>query len=177
MLMNAVKTNYVFKRVEKKYLLTANVYEDLILRLAPFIERDSYGLHTICNIYYDTERYDLIRNSIEKPKYKEKLRLRSYGIPTADSRVFLEIKKKYKGTVFKRREEMTLFETQELLENGSFPEKKSQILNEIEYFLKFYHPEPKLFLAYDREAYSGKEDSSLRITFDRNIRSRTTELT
>ena len=91
--------NFTFKRVEKKYLLSEDKYNRLLERLEPYIQLDEYGLHTICNIYYDTPDYDLIRTSIDKPVYKEKLRLRSYGIPDLDSKVFLEIKKKYDGII------------------------------------------------------------------------------
>ena len=87
----------VFTRVEKKYLLPEPLYLESMELLKPYMEIDSYGLHTICNIYYDTPDHLLIRRSIEKPKYKEKLRLRSYGIPTEDSKVFLEIKKNRKA--------------------------------------------------------------------------------
>lgn len=83
----------VFNRYEKKYLMTELIYMELRRHLRPYMQEDAYGLHTICNIYYDTPDSDLIRRSIEHPVYKEKLRLRSYGIPSLDSRVFLEIKK------------------------------------------------------------------------------------
>ena len=75
------------RRVEKKYLLSEDKYNRLLERLEPYMQLDEYGLHTICNIYYDTPDYDLIRTSIDKPVYKEKLRLRSYGIPDLDCKV------------------------------------------------------------------------------------------
>lgn len=93
----------VFNRIEKKYLLPETLYLELMDQLKHYMTIDCYGLHTICNIYYDTPDHLLIRRSIEKPKYKEKLRLRSYGVPSLDSKVFLEIKKKYKKVVNKRR--------------------------------------------------------------------------
>ena len=87
----------VFNRYEKKYILSQPIYTALRKRLSKYMTEDEYGKHTICNIYYDTPDNLLIRRSIEKPVYKEKLRLRSYGIPTLDTKVFLEMKKKYKG--------------------------------------------------------------------------------
>lgn len=168
----AGKTNYVFERVEKKYMLTREKYNLLLEAIEPYMCADSYGKHTIGNIYYDTDTYELIRHSIEKPKYKEKLRLRSYGIPMEDSKVYLEIKKKYDGIVYKRRISLTLAEAEAYLNEGMRPEKDSQILREIDYFVSFYKPKPKLYLAYDRIAYFGKEDKEVRITFDHNIRSR-----
>lgn len=165
-----------FERVEKKYLMTKEQFEEFANRTKNLITLDQYGLHTICNLYYDTEQYDLIRYSIEKPKYKEKLRLRSYGIPTKDATVFVELKKKWNGIVYKRRTSMTLDEADRYLNNGVRPSKNSQIVKEIDYFLEYYNPSPKLFLAYDRLAFFGNEDSEVRITVDQNIRSRTTEL-
>lgn len=171
-----VKNNNVFERIEKKYLLTEEKFNLLFQKIEPYMSIDNFGLHTICNIYYDTETFDLIRNSIEKPSYKEKLRLRSYGIPGEDSRVFLEIKKKYERTVFKRRISLSLKEAEDYLERGIKPKTDSQILREIDYFIKLYNPKKKVFIAYDRVALFGKEDESLRITFDIDIRSRTHDL-
>lgn len=165
-----------FERVEKKYLMTKEQFEQFFKHTQNQITLDEYGLHTICNVYYDTEQFDLIRYSISKPKYKEKLRLRSYGVPTKDSTVFVELKKKWNGVVYKRRTSMTLEEAQGYLDHGVRLSKTDQIVKEIDYFLEYYNPTPKLFLAYDRMAYFGNEDSKLRITVDQNIRSRTTEL-
>ncbi len=163
--------NNTFKRIEKKYLLDKDKYIQLIDRLNPYIQLDEYGLHTICNVYFDTENFDLIRRSIDKPVYKEKLRLRSYGVPKKDSQVFLEIKKKYRGVVYKRRVSLTLEEAESYLSNKC-ELSEGQIEKEIDYFVKFYKPIPKIYIAYDRMAYFGKKESNLRITFDENIRSR-----
>lgn len=168
--------NYTFQRIEKKYKLTRGQYDEFVERISPYMQLDKYGLHTICNIYYDTETDELVRRSIEKPKYKEKLRLRSYGVPTDDSIVFLEIKKKFKGIVFKRRVSMKHSEAVNYTQNGFKPEFENQILDEIDYFMKHYKPVPKLFLGYDRTAWFGKEDSQIRMTFDANIRSRSYDL-
>lgn len=169
-------TNYIFERIEKKYLLVDDNFKTLFKRIEPYTFIDKYGVHTICNIYYDTDNFELIRNSIEKQNYKEKLRIRSYGIPNQNDQVFLELKKKYDSTVFKRRISLTLQEAENYLDNGIKPHMKSQILNEIEYFLNFYEPGKKVFIAYDRIALYGKEDRDLRITFDQNIRSRLYDL-
>lgn len=162
----------VFQRVEKKYQMNQSQYEAFLEEAAGFIHEDCFGLHTIHNIYYDTPDFELIRTSIEKPKYKEKFRIRGYGDIGPDSQIFLEIKKKYKGVVYKRRTSMSLSEAEEYLKFGTAPQEDSQIMREIDYFLKFHHPVPQVYLAYDRTAYVGNEDSDLRITIDRNIRSR-----
>lgn len=170
------KTNYVFQRVEKKFLLSKEKYNLLLERLEPHMSMDEYGQHTIGNIYYDTDTYELISHSIEKPAYKEKFRIRSYGVPNEDSKVFLEIKKKYDGIVYKRRISLSLAEAKAYLNFGKRPRKETQILKEIDYFIAYYHPSPKVYIAYDRVAYFGKEDPEVRITFDHNIRSRQYDL-
>ena len=93
----------IFRRVEQKYLLSKEQYIKLMDRISSHVEKDKYYKSTICNVYFDTTNSDLIVTSLEKPLYKEKVRLRSYGVPTIDSTVFLEIKSKYKGIVGKRR--------------------------------------------------------------------------
>ena len=162
----------VFNRYEKKYLMPESIYLELRNRLKPYMQTDEYGLHTICNIYYDTPDFELIRRSIEKPVYKEKLRLRSYGIPKMDSTVFLEVKKKYQKVVNKRRIPLTLQEAYDYVEKGIRPQKESQILNEIDFFLKRYPLQRGVYLAYDRIALFQKDDHDFRVTFDHNIRSR-----
>lgn len=137
---------------------------------------DEFGKHTISNIYYDTPDDLLIRRSIEKPAYKEKLRLRSYGNPTLDDMVFLEIKKKYDGIVNKRRIQLPLHAAYNYLNLRIKPFPQTQILSELDYFLSLYDLSPKLFLAYERIALFGKEDPEFRVTFDLNIRSRTNDL-
>lgn len=162
----------VFKRIEKKYQLSLEQCESFLKKAGNRICMDEYGLHTIHNIYYDTDNYRLIRNSLEKPKYKEKFRIRSYGEVNEDSRIFLEIKKKYKGIVYKRRLALPADQAKAYLEEGRKPEEQNQIFREIDYFIKFYHPVPRVYLAYDRRAYYGITDPGLRLTIDQNIRSR-----
>lgn len=163
----------IFKRVEKKYLLTGRQAEGLFSALGERAVLDEYGLHTVCNIYFDTKQNELVRRSIEKPVYKEKLRLRSYGIPTEESIVFLELKKKWAGTVYKRRIEMPLKTARAYLEQGRYPlEYDCQILREIDYVIHFYALLPRIFLAYDRQAYYLADQNTVRFTVDQRIRSR-----
>jgi len=160
----------IFERVEVKYILSEDQFLKMRERLLPFMCVDEYGLSTIQSIYYDTDNYELIRNSLEKPVYKEKLRLRLYGNKVSDNEtVFLELKKKYDGIVYKRRISLTYREAIDYLEKGVYPQKDSQILREIDYFLKLYNPTKRTYIAYDRVALYGKENPDLRITFDQNI--------
>ena len=167
---------YVFKRYEKKYILNEEQYKAFMECTRDYIIPDKYGLHTICNIYYDTEDFLLIRRSIEKPVYKEKFRIRSYGIPDKDHTVFLELKKKYKDVVYKRRLAMPLWQAEDFLERNVRPEHEGQVMKEIDYFLDFYKPVKKMYIAYDRRAYYVEGEEGLRITIDRNIRSREDDL-
>lgn len=161
-----------FERVEKKFFLSPAQYAAFLQDLAPYVRADAYGEYTICNLYYDTDDYRLIRASLEKPVYKEKLRVRSYGVQKDDGTVFVELKKKYDGVVYKRRITSTPLAAQRLLCGIRPASPQSQIRREIEYFQFMYQTKPKVFIAYDRQAFQGIENSELRITFDRNLRYR-----
>ncbi len=167
----------VFKRVEKKYMVSEAQYHQLMERFEGRMQVDKYGKTTICNIYYDTPSHQLIRNSLEKPVYKEKLRVRSYGTPDDGSKVFVELKKKYKGVVYKRRVDMTLSQSKYFISGLQSPGINPQIENEISYFLDFYKGiAPAMFLSYERIALCGITNSELRVTFDSRITYREEEL-
>ena len=169
---------YVFERVERKFLLTPAQYAGLMRVLPEYMQADQYGESTILSLYLDTEDSLLIRRSLEKPVYKEKLRLRSYGVPREMDNVFLEVKKKVRGVVYKRRICLPLAQAMECLAQGSVPAAGGQIGREIAYMLRRYRLRPAVLLAYDRTAYAELEPSPnrLRITIDRDIRSRQTDL-
>ena len=161
----------VFQRIETKYLMDEDQYQALRKRLEGMAEVDRYGETPILNIYFDTPDYRLIRTSLEKPAYKEKLRLRSYGVPQDDTQAFIEIKKKFKGVVYKRRIGMSYEDSLAYLCEGRPVKEPSQISGEIDYFMHYYKGiRPAMAVAYDRIAMSGTTDSILRISFDRNIR-------
>ncbi len=170
----------IFKRYELKYMITQEQKEKVLSAIEPYMTIDEYGRTTIRNIYFDTDNYRLIRASIEKPMYKEKLRIRSYELATHQSKVFVELKKKYDHVVYKRRISMTEGEAMAWLCQGSFPdikENKRQIADEINYFMSFYEGlKPAAFLSYEREAFCTKEKSDFRVTFDDNILYRGTKL-
>ncbi|MCL1789027.1 MAG: polyphosphate polymerase domain-containing protein [Oscillospiraceae bacterium] len=180
----------VFARKEMKYIMDAERYKhitEFMLNYMNYDEHNHGGQHyTIANIYYDTYDHNIIRQSVAKPKYKEKLRLRAYGVPEMDSKVYLEIKKKYLGVVYKRRVTLKLdqayefVETREILpETSKRPQYvKTQVMKELQQSLLFYKPVPMIYLAYDRIAFFGKDPSEggpgrdLRISFDFNTRTR-----
>lgn len=175
----------VFNRYEKKYMIDEEKYHQLLLRLTDYMILDSHNydneFYSISNIYYDTVDDALIRNSIEKPVYKEKLRVRSYGIPSIENNVFVEIKKKYKGIVNKRRTSLKLSEVYDYFDLDKNPDLNhekinKQVFREIDYFKNFYHVVPKVHISYDRKAYFEKNDGDFRLTFDTNIRARRNEL-
>ena len=170
-------TQMVFKRYEIKYRMTCRQQAAILRAMEPYMQADEYGLSSIRNIYYDTPDFRLIRTSMEKPVYKEKLRLRGYGARSGEDEVFLELKKKYRDVVYKRRIAMPYREAYEALA-GVRPLPDSQIGREIGYAMEYYRTlRPAVFLAYDRIAYFEHGGGEFRVTFDRNIRFRRDELT
>ena len=160
----------VFQRYELKYLLTPEQKEKVLAAMQPYMKLDQYGRTTIRNLYYDTDTYLLIRRSIEKLAYKEKLRIRSYSRVDGDSTAFVELKKKYKHVVYKRRISLPYAEATAWLSGESHAEKHTQIANEIDYFLELYGTlHPTVFLSYEREAHYCNNGSDFRVTFDDTI--------
>lgn len=159
----------IFKRYELKYLLTLEQKQVILAAMQPHMALDKYGRTTIRNIYYDTPDYRLIRRSIEKPAYKEKLRIRAYRRSGRQDKVFVELKKKYKGIVYKRRLSCPQQQAMDWLFGGD-PPQTGQIANEISYFRDFYSGlRPAVFLSYEREAFYSLDGSDFRVTFDDHI--------
>lgn len=168
-------SNKVFKRMEIKYIIDKEKLDIILPVIKTYLSPDPYGEKTIQSLYFDTNDNCLIRNSIEKPTYKEKLRLRSYGLIKKEDIAFLELKKKYNGVVFKRRILLSEEEAMNFI-NKKINLKKEQIAKEIEYFINYYKDlSPKFLILYDRIAFY-QLNSDLRITFDYNIRYRKTNL-
>lgn len=174
-----------FARKEIKFLLDMNQYKSLMEVIPLYMNPDEYCVggkeYGIYNIYYDTPDDYLIRESLSKPYYKEKIRLRSYYSPASpDDLVFLEIKKKIGGIVTKRRVSMTLAESDEYFLSRTKPKVKKyitgQVFSELDVFLDTYPISPKQYISYQREAFFGKEDSDFRLTFDRKITERRYDL-
>lgn len=160
----------VFMRSEIKYLLEKEQYEKIRKYLDSIARVDEYGLSRINNIYFDTPDYRLIRTSMEKPVYKEKLRLRTYGETGDDTNSFIEIKKKYNGVVYKRRISGRYADNYGYLTGCGTQIEKSQIAGEIDQTLKLYQNlRPAMSVCYDRVAMVGIENPGLRITFDSHI--------
>ncbi|MCR4717302.1 MAG: polyphosphate polymerase domain-containing protein [Lachnospiraceae bacterium] len=165
-----------FKRYELKYIITKEQKLDIIKMMEEYMIPDAFGATTIRNIYYDTDSYQLIRTSIDKPAYKEKLRVRSYKQVNGDETVFVELKKKYDKVVYKRRLDIPENIATSWLNGGEAP-NDSQIAKEIDYFKDFYKGlKPAVFLSYDREAFFAKDDHDFRISFDTNILTRSSDM-
>jgi hypothetical protein len=183
----------VFKRREIKYIINEERYHHIRKFLEQYMNLDEFNeggkYYSIANIYYDTVDNNIIRQSVAKPKYKEKLRLRAYGVPTLDTKVYLEVKKKYKGVVYKRRVTMKLKDAYEFIRTKEIPEViggktpgkryvNNQVFKELKHSFEFYNPIAMIYLAYDRIAYFGKPveqggpGRGLRISFDFNVRTR-----
>lgn len=164
----------IFQRYELKYLLNPSQAETVQAVLAEHLAPDPYGQSTVQSLYLDTGNFQLARETNERPAFKEKIRLRCYGLNADDSKtVFLEMKRKVDGLVYKRRITCRETEVTSLL-SGELP--PTQIGQEIRYFLSFYGDlSPKILLLYERNAFFDPE-SDLRVTFDRRIRYRTDHL-
>lgn len=159
----------IFKRFEIKYMIDEAVFEKLMEVMDGYMIADEHGRSTVCSLYYDTPKHLLIRRSLEHPVYKEKLRLRSYGVAKPSDTVFVELKKKFCSVVYKRRIAMTYDKALSYLAgNGQIAD--SQIANEINYALKIYENlAPAVLLSYEREAFYARNNHEFRVTFDRNI--------
>lgn len=167
----------VFRRFEMKYLMTVAQKERILGAMEPYMTLDRYGRTTIRNIYYDTDQYLLARRSIEKPVYKEKLRIRSYGQAKPDSTVFVELKKKYESVVYKRRISLPEEEAMKWLAGVEDCPKHTQIAEEVDYLIGFYKSlRPAVFLSYEREAFFANDGSDFRVTFDDAILCRKEDL-
>ena len=165
--------DFVFRRKEQKYLMTAAQTEAVKEAMARNMVPDRYAFSSIRNVYYDSPDFRLIRRSLEKPEYKEKFRIRAYGETADDTTVFLELKKKYNGIVYKRRLAMKAADAVEYMADLDKSLGDTQIGREIDYFKRFYgNLQPAMFLSYDRQSWRSP-DGLLRITLDTNIRFRT----
>jgi hypothetical protein len=170
--------NLIFERFELKYLLSTEQYGTVLDALKPGLEDDVYPDYSIASVYYDTESFDLIRASIEKPVYREKLRVRYYGnsVSDGDSHVFLELKKKFKRRTYKRRirlpyrDAATFPSGSDWQKHGTVLEK--QVTGELNQFLNVYKVSPSAYIRYDRKAFVGKDDPGLRVSFDSDVRFR-----
>lgn len=165
-----------FKRIEKKYFISNSQKIHLLSLIDKHICSSDYSNYTINNIYFDTDNFALIRASLEKPIYKEKLRLRSYGTPRDDDPIYIELKKKFKGVVYKRRISTLAVNSNNLGFAIRNAHENPQIAKELAWFQKMNNTKPKVYIGYDREAYAGIFDPDLRITFDCNLRYRETNL-
>lgn len=169
-----------FQRKENKYLITPAQHEAFLKLAAEHLKADKYAKSTVCNIYLDTPTHYLIRESIdvteEDRPYKEKLRIRTYGSAGPDSTVFIELKKKFKGIVYKRRVETTLRKAEAYLKEGRLPEE-GQIMKEIDFAMRKYGwPEPSIMVFYERTSWFDRDEPCIRITFDSNTRYRTEDM-
>ena len=166
----------VMKRYERKYLLSGEQTDYLVKSLEGHMKLDQYGRTSIASLYYDTPNYQLIRASVEKPPFKEKIRLRSYGLATQESPVFLELKRKAYGIVYKRRVQTTIPLVEKFFAGSGDICAPGQINREITYFRNYYQTlVPACLIIYDRVAYY-EPGGDLRLTIDFNPRYRTEAL-
>lgn len=172
-----MKNQMIFQRYEFKYLMDFRQLQAVLAAMAPYMVPDEYSHSSIRNLYLDTPDYRLIRRSLERPVYKEKLRVRSYGQAGEHEPVFVELKKKYLSVVYKRRIPIPQDQALACID-GKQPWPDSQIGAELAYTMDFYKAlRPTVFLSYERDSFRGVEDEEFRVTFDSEIRYRQEELT
>jgi len=159
----------IFSRNEKKYIISQEQAEKLKLRLSEFMKPDKYSTYWVQNLFYDTENWDMIHTSMEKPYYKEKMRLRCYGSILETDRVFLELKKKYSGIVYKRRVPLNPTDVIAIPIGEILQQNNSQISKELEYHIQRTGVTEKFYLGYFRNAFVSLADDDLRLTIDSNI--------
>lgn len=160
----------IIDRMEQKYFISFEKFNKLMNLIKDKLVKDKYFDERIYNVYFDNDEYDLIIKSLDKPVYKEKIRLRSYSRANSNTNVFLEMKKKYDGHGNKRRVDINYLEAKNYIDNNVLPETNKQIMMELDYVFKKNDLKPKISLTYDRLSYAFKEDETYRITFDTNIR-------
>ena len=160
----------IIDRMEQKYFISFDKYKELMNKIEDKLVKDKYFDERIYNIYFDNDQYEFIIKSLDKPLYKEKVRLRSYTEAKEGTNVFLEIKKKYKGLGNKRRVVIDYKDAINYIDNNIIPDTNKQIMSELDYTFKKNNLKPKISLTYDRLSYAFKDDESYRVTFDTNIR-------
>ena len=161
-----------FKRYEKKYLITSKQAAILETALSDRMTPDLFGTYQVQNLYFDTDNWDVIYTSMQRPYYKEKMRLRYYGMSSAAGQIFLELKKKYAGVVYKRRVVLPSAALTRPLQDV-LAQETTQIARELNFYLQSTQVTEKMFISFHRKAFSGKqEETGLRITFDADIRYR-----
>lgn len=171
----------VFRRYEKKFLLTLEQWQSLLPTLESHMDIDPFCLnkqpYNVRTVYFDTDDYDVIRKSLDGPQFKEKLRMRKYGhYDVISDEVYFEIKRKFKGIGTKRRVKCTESEVDSLIKQGTMPVRTDyyavQILNEIGYYLSVNKVKPAVFISYRRLAYTDRENKQFRLTIDQDILTR-----
>lgn len=160
----------IIDRMEQKYFISSEKYNKLMSLINDKLVKDKYFDERIYNVYFDNDEYDLIIKSLDKPVYKEKIRLRSYSKANLNTSVFLEVKKKFDGHGNKRRVDINYLEAKNYIDKNIIPDTNKQIMMELDYIFKKNDLKPKISLTYDRLSYAFKEDETYRITFDTNIR-------
>ncbi|MBP3869709.1 MAG: polyphosphate polymerase domain-containing protein [Faecalicoccus sp.] len=161
-----------FERVEDKYELSESQYQLFLKAIQDHVHPDIYYKYTVHSIYFDNDHYQLAVNSLQKPEYKCKVRLRTYEQPNKDSKCFLELKKKYNDIVYKTRFYMDVNSAYRYLYENVIPEDSNNIMRELNYVFHYYDLHNFCYVQYDRECYAANEDADVRITFDTNIRYR-----
>lgn len=174
-------------RYEFKYFVRISEIDKLRENIIPFVDVDKFAAigdkhhYTVRSIYFDSPKFDFYYEKVEGIKNRKKLRLRGYEKDDGNNIVFFEIKRKYDIPILKYRapakfeDALEMFRTCNIngsvINNKFFPKGNE---NSQRFFYQMFSKNlrPVVLIAYEREAYHSKYDESVRITFDKNVRSK-----
>ncbi|QHF55620.1 MULTISPECIES: polyphosphate polymerase domain-containing protein [Streptococcus] len=161
-----------FKRVETKYLISNHQRRQLLSDLGKHMEADDFAQSTITSLYFDTEQFDMIQDSLAKKYGKEKVRLRTYEMESdLDMPAFLEIKQKIDGVGYKYRIKTTPRQAAILMASDADKVvEDKRLASQLEKLHQRYGViKPSMLIAYKRLSFRGKKDKSVRVTLDMNM--------
>lgn len=167
-----------FKRYERKYLIDKATAQSFLSLISSRLSYDAFCVggkkYRIYNIYFDTDDFAIIRESVSKPAFKEKARFRAYDNYAETGKGFLEIKRKINGVVVKRRIALSEPDAIDFVKSGILPhDAECQMSRELDRYFKCNDVSPKAYISYDRMAFFCADDNNIRVTFDDNILYRT----
>lgn len=167
-----------FKRYERKYLVSKSKAQDFLSLVSDRLSFDAFCVggrkYRIYNIYFDTDDFAVIRESVSKPAFKEKARFRAYDNYAETGMGFLEIKRKIRGVVVKRRIALSEPDALRFVSTGVLPpDLDGQMARELKWYFDCNDVGPRAYISYDRMAFFCTDDKNIRVTFDDNILYRT----
>ncbi len=179
-----MKTDKNFERYEIKF----RIRNEKIPEIREYIKEYTYPdphvadseevMYTVRSIYFDTRNLDFYWEKIDGIKVRKKLRIRGYNLDKGFA--FLEIKRKYTNCVVKERAKLPLGQIEKIIsmlevkQGEKMPDSHNNRLVSGKFIYNIIKKQllAKLLVVYEREPYIHKTNSDVRVTIDKNIRSR-----